>query len=174
MSAVTSQQSVVAVYNSITRAKDAVRMLRDGGLGSDNISFIARSVDDDEELREFVQHGQDRTQKDAAIGAGMGGFLGLLAGVTLFALPGGPILLLGPLAASLTGAIVGGLVGAMAGWGVPKKDVEEYEQHIRAGKYLVVVHGDPQSVALGENLLKATSYDKLKLHATAADTPVDD
>jgi len=73
-------------------------------------------------------------------GAAIGGAGGLLAAAGLFAVPGiGPILALGPLAAGLTGAAAGGLVGGLVDLGIPAERSEYYEGQVRQGKILAAV-----------------------------------
>ena len=80
----------------------------------------------------------------AAEGAGIGGATGAGLGALLlglaaagFAIPGLPILAMGPLAAALTGAgaggAVGALVGAMVGMGIPEERAKLYEKGIKEG-----------------------------------------
>ena len=57
----------------------------------------------------------------------------------------GPVLAVGPLAAALIsaagGAAAGGIAGALIGWGVPEEDARFYEEEVKAGRYVVTVHG---------------------------------
>lgn len=157
-------QSVIAVYETLSQAKAAVEELRHSGLPTGQISFIGRTSNGISELKTHANV-DDRTQADAAIGAGVGGLLGLLAGTAFFFVPAiGPLLLLGPMAGGLTGAVVGGVVGAMAGWGVPKDEATRLEAHIRAGKYLVAAHGDPEQLVRAEQVLKDTAPDEIETY----------
>jgi hypothetical protein len=83
-------------------------------------------------------------------GAAIGGAGGLLAAAGLFAVPGvGPILALGPLAAGLTGAAAGGLVGGLVDLGIPAERSEFYEGEVKKGKILCAVeaeHGQEEDV----------------------------
>jgi hypothetical protein len=82
----------------------------------------------------------------------------------------------GPVATGLAGAVVGGFLGALGGWGVHEDHVRDYESQVRAGKLLVVAHGNPQQVAVAQDALQHTPSEGLQLHApTSADAPeVDD
>ncbi|MDP2872153.1 MAG: DUF1269 domain-containing protein [Bacillota bacterium] len=76
-------------------------------------------------------------------GAAIGGAGGLLAAAGLFAVPGiGPILALGPLAAGLTGAATGGLVGGLVDLGIPAERSEYYQEQVQQGKILCAVESD--------------------------------
>ena len=81
-----------------------------------------------------------KASEGAAVGAVAGGGLGaLLIGLAAagFAVPGLPIIAMGPLAAALTGAGTGGalgaLVGALIGRGIPEDRAKLYEQGIKDG-----------------------------------------
>jgi hypothetical protein len=95
------------------------------------------------------------TLRSVAVGAGVGaavtGLAALLVGAVAFAIPGvGPVLAMGPLAAALTAAVGGGLVGGLAGLlvseGVPAEDADVYAERVRAGAYLVLVQCEPAVV----------------------------
>ncbi len=86
---------------------------------------------------------------------GVGGALGLLAGIGALAIPGvGPLIAAGPIMAALSGAAVGGatggLIGALVGLGIPELEAKQYEGKVRAGNILISVHtenGDERSRA---------------------------
>jgi hypothetical protein len=84
--------------------------------------------------------------KGSQLGGPVGGTVGTLAPVlaavgALLLIPG--IVFAGPIAIALTAAgavgVAGGLVGALADWGIPKDRVESYERDIRAGGMLIGV-----------------------------------
>jgi hypothetical protein len=81
---------------------------------------------------------------------------GLLFGAAFFFIPGiGPVVLAGPLVASLVGAlegavVVGGLtaLGAvLASLGIPRNSIVQYETALKADKFLVIAHGTQEDVA---------------------------
>jgi hypothetical protein len=123
----TPQQCVVGVYDSLPSAEAALRELDRAGFRPDNVSLIRSTPREDDQAAKAVQHG-DLAPKSAAIGAGAGGLLGLLVGASLLTIPGvGPIFVAGALAMGLTGAVVGSVLGCMAGWGVPEDHIRQYE-----------------------------------------------
>ena len=92
----------------------------------------------------------------AATGAWVGGLLGLCVGAAFLVLPGvGPIVVAGPLSAAvlagiegaIAGTALGGLAGALVGWGVPKEKALKYETHVKGGKFLVIIRGEPEVIA---------------------------
>lgn len=163
-------QCVVAVYDSFPLASSAIHALENSEFPADQVSLVTHDVEKEVPRTEPMQYGDD-THRDAAKGAGVGGLLGLLLGAPLLAIPGiGPMLIAGPLAVGMTGAIVGGFLGSMVGWGVHADHVAEYEKKVREGALLVVASGDPDDVALAQRVLQATDARSVDLHAkTSAD-----
>lgn len=160
-----SRQCAVAVFDTFESAQEAIHLLDQHEYPADQVSLVANSVKQEVPSTIAMQYG-DESRRDAAIGAGMGGLLGLLLGTPLLAIPGiGLMLIAGPLAAGLTGAIVGGFLGSLAGWGVHQDHVAEYEEAVRKGKFLVVAHGDPLQVDSAKYWLEKTDSRSVTLHA---------
>jgi hypothetical protein len=164
-----SEECVVAVYDTISQARDAVHSLKEFGLPSDMVSLATKTLKAEKEVREAIEFG-DEMERDAAIGAGAGVLVGLLSAATVSSITGvGVFLLGGPIVAA---GIVGGLLGAAAGWGVHKDHIARYEEKLKEGKVLVIAHGDPLRVAEAERVLQDTSPSALHLHAeSSADAP---
>jgi len=165
-----ARQCVVGIYETLDAAKQAIETLEQSNFPSEQVSLVTHSVERQVPEEEELQYG-DQAQTDAAKGAGIGGLVGVLLGAPLLAIPGiGPVLLAGPIAAGMTGAIVGGFLGALTGWGVHEDQVAEYEEKVREGATLVVADGDPQEVAEAQRTLKETDATRVDLHAkTSAD-----
>ena len=164
------EQCVVGVYSTFADATATLQALEAANHPADQVSFVAHSVTDEVPREEELQFGDD-TGKGVAKGASAGGLLGLLLGAPLLAIPGiGPALLAGPLATGMTGAIVGGFLGAMGGWGVHTDHVRQNEDEVRKGKLLIVASGDPRQVAEAKRILDASHAEEVHLHAaTSAD-----
>jgi len=80
-------------------------------------------------------------------GGVLGGVAGLLAGLGALTIPGlGPIVAAGPLAATLTGAVGGGLVGGLVDMGIPEERSQYFESKVREGRILAVVDADSGKV----------------------------
>jgi len=76
-----------------------------------------------------------------------GGVLGWLVGAGAIAIPGlGPFIAAGPIMAALAGAGVGGatggLIGILAGLGLPEYEAKRYEGMVKEGGILLSVHSD--------------------------------
>ncbi|MDT8306263.1 MAG: general stress protein [Anaerolineae bacterium] len=141
-------KTVVALYDNLEDARDAVDELVEAGFSRSDISLVARDVtgeygtyvdeyDDAEEVGEAAAGG-------AVGGAVVGGLMGLLVGLGAFAIPGlGPVIAAGPVAASLAGAGIGaatgGLLGALVEWGIPEAEAGYYAEGVRRGGTLLSV-----------------------------------
>lgn len=163
------EECVVAWYDTLEQAKDAVQSLTESGFPSERVSLLTKTLKPDAEVREAIEFG-DEMEKEAAIGAGAGALLALLGEVAAFAVTGmGAYLVAGPIVA---GGIVGGLIGAAAGWGMHKDHIPGYEEKLKEGLVLVIAHGDPYRVAQAEQVLQQTDPAGWHLHAeTSADAP---
>ncbi len=100
-------------------------------------------------------------------GAFWGGLWGLLFGAAFIWVPGvGPLLVAGPVAAWIIGAIgrrrrrrrdLSALGAALYSVGIPKgRSVLRYETAIKADKFLVVAHGTADEVAKAKDILNTT------------------
>lgn len=163
-----AEECVVAIYDSFAKAREAIQLLENEGFPHEQVSLVTHSLDDEIPRDESIQYG-DETERNAAKGAGVGGLLGFLLGTPLLTIGGlGAVLIAGPIAAGLTGAIVGGFLGAMRGWGVHKDHVSRYEEKVSEGDILVIASGDPKQVAEAKTLLQQTDVQEVHLHAESS------
>ncbi len=167
------RQCVVAVYAKLSEARSALEALEHAGYSPENVSLVTSSVERQIENTEALEYG-DKSAERGAAGAGVGALIGGLLGSPLLMVPGiGPLLMAGPIAA---GGVVGGLTGAMTGWGVKPDNLAEYDELVRQGDVIIVVEGPPDRVAQAHELLNETSAKQVHMHAkTSADHPeIDD
>ena len=139
--------SVVAVYDSHSKAEAAIKELQKDGIDMKSLSIAGKNTHTDEQVVGYYNAG-DRVRFWGKEGAFWGGIWGLLFGSAAFAIPGiGPILAAGPLVAwivaGLEGAIVVGGVSALGAGlmsiGIPKDSVIKYETSLATDKYLLIV-----------------------------------
>jgi hypothetical protein len=146
----TSQRThVIGVYESLDDAQHAVERLLREGVRVEDVSIVA-NLENETTIHGFVSPGE-AAKEGAGRGAAVGGLFGLLAGTAFFFVPGvGPLVVLGPLASALIGAgegaLAGGIFGAILGKIMEKQHIPRYEQHVKNGKYLVVVRSDPETL----------------------------
>jgi hypothetical protein len=143
--------TILATYDSVEDANDAINELVEAGFDRSDIGLAV--YDRDDAYAQYVGDGKDVS---ASEGTGFGGTVGLLVGAVVglgaITIPGvGPIIAAGPLAAAL-GAATGGAIGAAAGaatgnitaslinLGVPEEEVEYYAESLRRGSALVSVN----------------------------------
>ncbi|WP_173917603.1 general stress protein [Halobacillus sp. Marseille-Q1614] len=148
-----------AVFSQVGDTERAIKDLQGHGYGPQDISVFARDrnkvnvLEDETDLHVSTNKGKrgEKVGKGAGIGAASGGILGgltgLIVGLGILAIPGiGQIAAAGPIVAALSGlglgAGGGGIVGALVGAGMPEEEAKQYEEHLRAGKIIVMVEAD--------------------------------
>ncbi|HVA45137.1 MAG TPA: hypothetical protein VNH11_02015 [Pirellulales bacterium] len=167
-----NEECVVGVYDSLDGAGQAVHILRRGGVPVRQVSVVASGPLDRPELVHNLPIADD-SLRDAAIGAGLGGLLGVVAGIAATAVAGvGVVFALGPFAVGLTGATVGAYLGGLIGWGVHRQHIEHYEQCVKNGKVLVIANGTPAELDGANRMLKETNAVEVRLYArTSSESP---
>ncbi|CAN5251986.1 hypothetical protein BH11PSE4_BH11PSE4_27860 [soil metagenome] len=151
--------TISRLFNDYGTAQKAAQNLAKAGVDDADISLIANNAD-----KWFAPDYAAGAGKGAAIGAGFGGFGGLLAGLGLLAIPGlGPVVAVGWLAATLAGAAAvgaaGSVVGMLAEAGVAVNDAEIYAESIRRGGSLVSARVDVRDRERLEAVLHPSSVD---------------
>jgi hypothetical protein len=168
--------SIVAVYPDHAKAEHAVRQLHQAGFPLGDLSIVGRDFQVTEEPFGFISP-SDYAKVGAETGAWFGGMFGLFIGAGFLILPGlGPIVVAGPIAASLlagiegamAGTALGSLAGALVGWGVPKDRALKYETLVKGGKFLVLVRSVPEVVARARSLLAPKKVDHVEVYEPPA------
>jgi len=156
-----ADEVAVAIYNTHDEAEQAVKALEQAGFDMQKLSIVGKDYHTEEHVVGYYNTG-DRMKAWGKIGAFWGGLWGLLFGAAFFIIPGlGPVVLAGPLVASLVGAlegavVVGGLTAlgaALASLGIPRNSIVQYETAIKADKFLVMAHGTPEEVARAKSII---------------------
>jgi hypothetical protein len=164
--------ATVAVFETHAEADDAVKELQKAGFDMKKLSVVGKDYHTEEQVVGYYNAG-DRMKHWGKLGAFWGGLWGLLFGAAFFWIPGiGPILVGGPLVASIIAAlesavVVGGISAIGAGLvslGIPKNSIVEYESALKVGKYVVVAHGMAEDVARAKNILSTLKPTDLKDH----------
>jgi hypothetical protein len=171
--------SVIAIYATHTQAEEAVKELQRSGYDMKKLSIVGKDYHTDESVVGYYNAG-DRMKYWGKQGAFWGGLWGMLFGAAFFAIPGlGPILVAGPLVAWIIGGlegavVVGGLSALGAGLysiGIPKDSVVQYEEALKADKFLVLAHGTTDDVAKARGILETTHPLNITSHAAQQDQP---
>ncbi len=172
----TDTNAVIAVYDSHSEAENAVKELQRSGFNMKKLSVVGKDVHTDEHVVGYYNAG-DRMKYWGKTGAFWGGLWGLLVGAAFFWVPGvGPLLVAGPMAAWIVGAlegavVVGGLSAVGAGLysiGIPKNSVLKYETAIKTDKFLLVAHGTAAEAAKAKDILSTTGPSELNQHTLEA------
>lgn len=162
----------VAIYPTHQEAESAVKALEKSSFDMKKLSIVGRDYHTEERVVGYYTTG-DRMKAWGKFGAFWGGIWGLLFGAAIFVIPGiGPVLMAGPLVgwivAALEGAaVVGGLSAlgaAMVSLGIPKNSALAYETEIKAGRFLLVVHGMPEEIGRAKALLELTHHQGIAEH----------
>ena len=167
-----AQDSVAAVFPDHQSAEAAVKALTAAGVPLKSISIIGKGYHTDEKVVGFYNMG-DRVKFWGSRGAFWGALWGLFFGGVFLTIPlTGPVIVLGYLAAAAVSAaegavVVGGLSalgGALAGIGIPRDSVLQYETAIAADGFLVMAHGKTGEMAQAEYALGGLHPSHLELH----------
>lgn len=142
-------QTVIGAFDTSAEAEKAAQDLVDMGVARDDISIVANNKEGQyAPITETTSEGSTVTGHaighDAKIGAEWGAGIGFLVGLTGFAIPGlgwiaGAGWLMGTILGAGTGAIIGGLTGALTHVGVPHTDAEHYTAAVQHGSVLIAV-----------------------------------
>ena len=142
--------NIIGTFGMRDEAERAVHELKKKGFGDDKVSIVAKENrgrgGDRGEGRLKMGRGTDMSGGTVSGGA-IGGTAGVLAGLGALAIPGiGPIVAIGPIAAGLTGAVAGGLVGSLVDLGIPEDRSKFYEGKVKEGKVLAIVKANDDQV----------------------------
>jgi hypothetical protein len=102
----------------------------------------------------------------------MGGLFGLLMGFCMFVFSiAGTLVVLGPLAGMIAGAVseagLGALVNGLMALGIPKDRALKYQSRLQAGEFLVAVTGTPEDVSRAKEILQNSGEIELETHGSA-------
>ncbi len=140
--------TVTGIFDSEIVANRAVSELLDAGFKKDNISLIISDHTRHIIFSAPTDDESSRATRGGATGALFGGVLGaLVAGLTtvgVITVPGSGVLFAGPIVSILTGigagATAGGLSGALISAGFAVDEAKRYEEEVKRGKTVVLVH----------------------------------
>jgi hypothetical protein len=159
-------EAITGVFETRSAAERAVNEAHKAGVPEDRITLLTPGTVDqvDKELQSVTADTTEQPGMGGAIGALVGGGIGITGGSLLIALvPGvGPITALGLLGAAILGA-AGATIGATTGnkverdssQGLPEDEIFVYEDALRRGRSVVItLVADADSASLIRDLLK--------------------
>jgi hypothetical protein len=166
----TKKNAAVAVFDHHDQE------LHRAGIDIKKLSIVGKDYHTEEHVVGYYNAG-DRMKYWGKMGAFWGGLWGMLFGAAFFWVPGiGPLVVGGPLATWIVGAlegaaVVGGLSALGAGLysiGIPKDSIIRYEAAIKSDKFLVVAHGTPDEVQKAKEILEGTQAERTDVHLADA------
>jgi len=158
----------VFVTDSVAQATAAIAAARRAGIGEHDISLIADSAIEMEEVPADLRNAENDFMPAAARGAITGGSLGLIGGLVGVVVPPIGLTVAGVAITTLIGAAVGSWVTALIGSMVPDEVHRRFESEIRAGRILLVVDETPEAMAAAEAALREAGAEQLPYEATSA------
>jgi hypothetical protein len=158
------------VYSTadLDHARSAMQAARASGVADEDLSLIARS---DIELEEIPENRKDEHTdfKPAAVrGLAEGGATGLVAGLVGMAIPPLGVTLAGAVAVGAAGALVGAWTNALMGASSPDPVRQKFEGEIEAGRILVVVDGEGEAGERADRAVVATGATPLPFEQPTA------
>lgn len=149
-------ESQIAIYDTHEKAVDAIRHLSHQDFPMENVSLLGKAevIEDHIHIKSL-----DTIKKaPAMMGMGAGTILGLLSGIGVFAIPGfgfiyGAGALVGIIAGLELGLIAGGAISLLSFTGLKQEEVVKYEEHLREGKFMVIVKGAEEEIEKAKRIL---------------------
>lgn len=135
---------VLGFFKDNDKAVHAVSHFNEKGYAKD-VSLVAKDTSGELITHSAKSDVSDGATAGALLGGSFGSLFGLIAGAVAATIPGGIILVAGPLAAAwgLSGAAVGslggGLLGAFTDLGLSKNEAKLYMDQVDRGQILVAV-----------------------------------
>jgi hypothetical protein len=166
---VTAHKRAVGVFSNPEEAKEALNELKASGFAMDNVSLIAKQVEQNQELagaKMSDRIGEQDVDTPTAVIANVatGTFWGtILVGLSSLAIPGvGPVLAAGSLGVALVSATAGlglgtaaanGLVKALSDLGIPEEQARIYSDRLIGNASLVIVEGTEDEINRAKPIL---------------------
>lgn len=153
-------KSTISVYDTHDKAIEAVQELHKAGFSTKHVTLLGQAEIKDEHMQIKTVNPGKVAVTEVGIGAVVGPVIGALAGAGIFAIPGlgflfGAGALVGAIAGFDFGIIGGGLVSALTMLGLKSDAASLYEQHLKEGKFVVIVHGTMDEITKAKDILEA-------------------
>jgi len=156
-----TSQSSFYVFNTHVEAEEAIQSLSRSGFDVKKLSLVGKGYHSEEHPVGFYTSG-DKIKSWGGAGAFWGAIWGLLLAPAIFFVPGlGLVGMAGPVVPALVGALEGAAVlgsvsalgAALSQVGASKEQVIRYETALKADKYVLMVHANPEEVAKAHTVL---------------------
>jgi hypothetical protein len=166
----TSRAGLIAIPKDHEDVAGIVRDLRAAGLPANAITVLGRHPGDEDDVAALARSVEPGTV-NAVLGAVVGGALGLLGGIAALSLPGvGPAIVAGGTlavaaegtAAAVLGAEIGTTVTRRADLATVAHHEALFHRELAAGRWIVVVAGEPSELDRAGECLAAYQLDLLE------------
>jgi hypothetical protein len=149
-------ESQIAIYDTHEKAVNAIKVLSQHEFPMDNVSLLGKAevIEDHIHIKSL-----DTIKKaPALVGMGAGTLIGLLSGIGVFAIPGfgflyGAGALVGIIAGLDLGLVAGGFISLLAFTGIKEEEVVKCEEHLKEGKFMVIVNGSGKEIERAKHIL---------------------
>jgi len=139
------------IFSNADNAEKAYNALKLRGYNEDEIGLLMSEATKEHSFSGRVPSETvgNTTAENIAVGSGVGGTLGAIAGAiitlgTTAVIPGLGLVVAGPIIGALTGAgaagATGALIGALTNIGIPEDYAKTYNREIEAGKIILLVN----------------------------------
>jgi hypothetical protein len=164
--------SAVGIFEAHTLAEEAISELKHSGMDIKKLSIVGRDQHTDEHVVGYYNAG-DRMMHWGKLGAFWGGLWGMLFDAGVFIIPGiGPLLVAGPLVATIAGGIQGAAVtgglsalgAALFSIGIPRDSILQYESAIKGGHFVLVYHGTAAETEKARSILEGAKAAQTAVH----------
>lgn len=155
------------VYSTqdVAHARKALAALHMAGIGNDAISLVARSDIELQRVPDSLKEADTDAVPAAVRGMGVGGGVGLLAGLAAIVVAPVGITLAGAAAIGAVGALVGGWSSALMGASLPDPVRQQFDDEISAGRVLVLVDIKAEQVQATQEAMASAGAIHLDYHA---------
>ena len=167
--------AVFGIYPHRASFEYAFGVLKQEGFRATDISVL---LQENPGTKDLVTEKATKAPEGVAAGVGsgavIGGALGWLVAAGALSIPTlGPLLIAGPIVATLAGigvgGTLGGLLGALLGLGIPEYEAKRYQGRIEKGGILLSVHCDsPYWVNKAKRLLNSTGAEDISSTSESA------
>ena len=160
--------NVIGTFSMRDNAERALHELKKKGFGDEKVSIVAKG--DRGQAAGRGEGGMTMSRgegmpTETVSGGAIGGTAGVLAGLGALAIPGiGPIVAIGPIAAGLTGAVAGGLVGSLVDLGIPEDRSKFYEGKVKEGNVLAVTKANDDQVNEVKDIYSKFGASDIEIH----------
>lgn len=158
----------VFVTDSVAGATSAVAAAKRTGIEEGDISLIANSNIEMEEIPDSLRNAGTDFVPAAMRGAVSGGTLGLLGGLIGVAVPPIGLTVAGVAGVTLVGAAIGTWVTALIGSMVPDEVHRRFESEIKAGRILIVIDATDALMGATTVALREAGATQLPYESTSA------